>query len=129
MDPTMAAYLKGVSQSAGGQILNVGNEILGYPVFASTNVHAQTVVADTYFSGITDANDTLSIRPIFFLDPSDLFIAKFGGLDITIDPMTLAHQGTIRLIANMYANANVRRSGSVQVLAGLTAATTPTTVA
>ena len=38
MDPTMAAALKGVSQSDGGQILNVGNEILGYPVFTSTNV-------------------------------------------------------------------------------------------
>lgn len=127
-DPTMSAYMKGVSQSDGGAILNVGNEILGYPVFSSTNVQAQTVVADTYFSGIADADDTLSIRPIFFVDPSDLFIAKFGGLDVTIDPLTLAHQGTIRLIANMYANANVRRAGSVQVLAGLTANTTPTTV-
>lgn len=125
MDPAMAAYLKGVSQSAGGQILNVGNEILGYPVFASTNVATQTPIAKTYFSDITDAADTTTIRPIFFVDPSDLFIAKFGGLDVTIDALTLAHQGTIRLIANMYADANVRRSGSVQVLAGLTAAATP----
>ena len=127
-DPTMSAYMKGVSQSDGGQILNIGNEVLGYPVFSSTNVQTQTVVADTYFSGITDADDTLVVRPIFFVDPSDLFLAKFGGLDVTIDPLTLAHQGTIRLIANMYANANVRRAGSVQVLAGLTANTTPTTV-
>jgi HK97 family phage major capsid protein len=125
MDPAMAAYLKGVSQSAGGQILNVGNEILGYPVFASTNVATQTPIAKTYFSDITDAADTTTIRPIFFVDPSDLFIAKFGGLDVTIDALTLAHQGTIRLIANMYADANVRRPGSVQVLAGLTAAATP----
>ena len=125
MDPAMAAYLKGVSQSAGGQILNVGNEILGYPVFASTNVAQQTVVADTYFSGIASTSTETSIRPIFFVDPSDLFIAKFGGLDVTIDALTLAHQGTIRLIANMYADANVRRAGSVQVLAGLTAAATP----
>ena len=128
MDPVMAAYLKSVSQSAGGAILNVGNEILGYPVFASTNVKAQTVVADTYFSGITDTDDTLSIRPIFFLDASDLFIAQFGGLDVTIDPYTLSHNGVIRLIADYYADGNVRRGGSVQVLAGLTAATTPTTV-
>ena len=125
MDPAMAAYLKGVSQSAGGQILNVGNQILGYPVFTSTNVVQQTVVADTYFSGIASTSTQTSIRPIFFIDPSDLFIAKFGGLDVTIDPLTLAHQGTIRLIANMYADANIRRTGSVQVLAGLTAAATP----
>ena len=128
MDPTMSAYLKGVSQSAGGAIANVGNEILGYQVFSSTNVGAKTVVADTYCSGIADADDTIGIRPIYFVDPSDLFIAKFGGLDVTIDSFTLAHQGTIRLIANMYANGNVRRSGSVQVLGGITAATTPTTV-
>ena len=128
MDPTMAAYLKGVSQSAGGAILNVGNQVLGYDVFSSTNVGQKTVVADTYCSGIADADDTIGIRPIYFVDPSDLFIAKFGGLDVTIDSYTLAHQGTIRLIANMYANGNVRRSGSVQVLGGITANTTPTTV-
>jgi HK97 family phage major capsid protein len=129
MDPAMAAYLKSVSQSAGGQILNVGNEILGYPVFASTNVAQQTAIADTYFSAITDADDTIAFRPIYFVDPSDVFIAKFGGLDVTIDALTLAHQGTIRLIANMYADANVRRAGSLQILAGLTANTTPTAVA
>ena len=125
MDPSMAAYLKGVSQSAGGQILNVGNEILGYPVFASTNVASKTAIAKTYFSSITDAADETAFRPIYFVDPTDVFIAKFGGLDITIDPMTLAHQGTVRLIANMYADANVRRAGSIQILAGLTAASTP----
>ena len=126
MDPAMAAYLKSVSQSAGGQILNVGNEILGYPVFASTNVAQKSgVVAKTYFSGISSTTNTTSFRPIYFVDPSDVFIAKFGGLDVTIDALTLAHQGTIRLIANMYADANVRRSGSIQVLAGLTGAATP----
>ena len=126
MDPAMAAYLKSVSQSAGGQILNVGKEILGYPVFASTNVEQKSgVVAKTYFSGITSATNTTSFRPIYFVDPSDVFIAKFGGLDVTIDALTLAHQGTIRLIANMYADANVRRAGSIQVLAGLTANATP----
>ena len=86
------------------------------------------MIADAYASGITDANDTIGIRPIYFVDPSDLFIAKFGGLDVTVDSYTLAHQGTIRLIANMYANGNVRRSGSVQTLGGMTINTTPTTV-
>jgi len=128
MDPTMASYLKSVSQSSGGAILNVGNEILGYPVFHSTNVAQQTKVAATYFSGISDANDTIEFRPIYFVDPSDVFIARFGGLDITIDALTNAHLGSIRLIANMYANGNVRRAGSIQLLAGLTANTTPTTV-
>ena len=125
MDPTMAAYLKGVSQSTGGAILNQGNEILGYRVFTSTNVAQQHVDAKPYFSGITSASNDVDIRPIFFIDPSDLFIARFGGLDVTVDALTLAHQGTIRLIANMYADANVRRAGSVQVLGGLTADVDP----
>ena len=128
MDPTMSAYLKGVSQSAGGAIANVNNQVLGYDVFSSTNVGTKSVVAKTYCSGITDADDTITVRPIFFVDPSDFFIAKFGGLDLTVDSYTLAHQGSIRLIANMYANGGVRRSGSVQVLGGITANTTPTTV-
>ena len=130
MDPAMAAALKGVSQSAGGQILNVGNEILGYPVFTSTNVAKQTVVAQTYFtSTITDANDTLVTRPIFFLDPADIFFAVFGGLDVTVDPYTDAHKGQVRLIADYYADGAIRRTGSGRVLHGLTATTTPTTVA
>lgn len=130
MDPTMAAALKGVSQSAGGQILNVGNEILGYPVFTSTNVANQTVVAQTYFtSTITDANDTVVTRPIFFLDPADIFYATFGNLDVTIDGFTEAHKGVVRLIADYYADGAIRRNGSGRVLHGLTANTTPTTVA
>lgn len=120
MDPVMAAYLKSVSQSTGGQILNVANEILGYNVFASTNVATQHVDADPYFSGITSTTNDVDIRPIFFLDASDLFIAQFGGLDVTIDPYTLSHTGVIRLLADYYADGNVRRAGSVQVLGGLT---------
>lgn len=125
MDPSMAAYLKGVSQSDGGALLHSDGQVLGYPVFTSTNVKSKTVVAKTYFSGITSTTNETSIRPIYFIDPSDLFIAKFGGLDITVDALTLAHQGTVRLIANMYADSNVRRAGSIQILAGLRGNATP----
>lgn len=125
MDPSMAAYLKGVSQSTGGALLHDNGQILGYPVFTSTNVQSKTVVAKTYFSGISSTTNETSIRPVYFIDPSDLFIARFGGLDVTVDALTLAHQGTIRLIANMYADANVRRAGSVQVLGGLRGNATP----
>ena len=121
MNPKMAAFLKSVSQSDGGAILNVGNQILGYNVFTSTNVKQQHVDADPYFSGITSTTNDIDMEPIFFVDASDLFIAQFGGLDVTIDPYTLSHNGVIRLIADYYADGNVRRSGSVQVLGGLTA--------
>ena len=128
MDPTMASYLKGVESSAGGQVANLNNSILGYPVFTSTNVKRQTVVADTHFTGIADADDTIAIRPIFFLDPADIFFAVFGNLDLTIDPFTQAHTGVVRLVADYYADGAIRRTGSGHFYPGLTAATTPTTV-
>lgn len=125
MDPTMAASLKNVSQSAGGPIANVSNEILGYRVFTSTNVSAKTVVAKTYFSGITSTTNETSVRPIYFLDPADIFYATFGNLDVTIDGFTEAHKGVVRLIADYYADGAIRRTGSGRILAGLTAAATP----
>lgn len=121
MDPTMASYLKGVVPTAGGPQLHLNGQVLGYDVFTSTQVEVTHVNAKDYFSGITSTTNDLDVRPIFFIDPSDLFIAQFGGIDITVDPYTLGHAGTIRLIANMYANADVRRAGSIRVLAGLTA--------
>ena len=121
MDPTMASYLKGVVPTAGGPQLHLNGQVLGYDVFTSTQVDVQHVNAKDYFSSITSTTNDLDVRPIFFIDPSDLFIAQFGGIDITVDPYTLGHAGTIRLIANMYANADVRRAGSIRVLAGLTA--------
>ena len=128
MDPTMASYLKGVESSAGGQVANLNNSILGYPVFTSTNVKRQTVVADTHFTGIADADDPIALRPLFFLDPADIFFAVFGNLDLTIDPFTQAHTGVVRLVADYYADGAIRRTGSGHFYPGLTAATTPTTV-
>ena len=87
------------------------------------------MVAQTYFSNVTDANDTLECRPIIFLDPADIFFAVFGGLDVTVDPYTDAHKGQVRLIADYYADGAIRRTGSGRVMHGLTVTTTPTTVA
>ena len=125
MDPTMASYLKGVESSAGGQVANLNNNVLGFPVFTSTNVKQQTVVADTYFSGISSTSTETAVRPILFLDPSDIFYAVFGGLDVTVDPYTDAHKGQVRLIADYYADGAIRRVGSGRILAGLTANATP----
>ena len=125
MDPTMASYLKGVESSAGGQVANLNNNVLGFPVFTSTNVKQQTVVADTYFSGIASTSNETDIRPIMFLDPADIFFAVFGNLDLTIDPFTQAHTGVVRLVADYYADGAIRRTGSGRILAGLTANATP----
>jgi len=125
MDPTMSSYLKGVESSAGGQVANLNNNVLGFPVFTSTNVKQQTVVADTYFSGIASTTTETDIRPILFLDPADIFFAVFGNLDLTIDPFTQAHTGVVRLVADYYADGAIRRTGSGRILGGLTANATP----
>jgi HK97 family phage major capsid protein len=125
MDPTMAAYLKGVESSAGGQVANLNNNVLGYPVFTSTNVETQSVVAKTYFDGITSSTNTTTIRPVLFLDPSDIFYATFGNLDVTVDPFTSAHTGVVRIIADYFSAGSIRRAGSGRILAGLTANATP----
>ena len=110
MDPRHGGVLESVSQSAGGAILNMGNEILGYPVFASTNVKAQTVVADTYFSGITDADDTLSIT-------THLLLGRFGLVHRSIQRPRRNHRPVHvepqrshpAYIMDYYADGNVRR--------------------
>ena len=119
-DPQLDAV---IARDMSNAIANeLDQHVIGTKLFDSTNITNGSVVdADPYFSGITSTTNDIDMEPIFFVDASDLFIAQFGGLDVTIDPYTLSHNGVIRLIADYYADGNVRRSGSVQVLAGLTA--------
>lgn len=63
-------------------------EVDGYPTFITSNV-----VADGFIAG----------------DFSDLVIAQWGGLDITVDPYTQANKGKVRLVVNCYFDAVKRR--------------------
>jgi|GEM_PF-4961968 len=59
MAPTMASFLKGVESSVGGQVASLSKNMRGFPVFTSTNVKQQIVVADAYFTGISSTlNET-----------------------------------------------------------------------
>ena len=46
-------------------------------------------------------------------DFSELIVAQWGALDLTIDPYTLATKGAIRIVVNAYFDAVVRREGAI----------------
>ena len=69
-------------------------EVDGYPTFVTSNV-----VADGFVAG----------------DFSDLVIAQWGGLDITVDPYTQANKGKVRLVVNAYFDA-VKRRDSLEAM-------------
>lgn len=49
---------------------------------------------------------------IIFGNFQDLVIAQWGGIDIQVDPYTLATTGQVRILADTYYDAAVRRAGS-----------------
>ncbi len=68
------------------------NQIMGYPVFTTTSVAPKGIVAGDF---------------------SDLVIAQWGGLDITVDPYSQATNGKVRLVVNAYFDAAKRRDSIV----------------
>lgn len=67
-------------------------EIDGYPAYVTTAVPAKGMVAGDF---------------------SDLVIAQWGGLDITVDPYSQATNGKVRLVINAYFDAAKRRDSIV----------------
>lgn len=81
-----AAMVEGVSA------VYFNNQIMGYPVYVTTNVPEKGIVAGDF---------------------SDLVIAQWGGLDITVDPYSQATNGKVRLVVNAYFDAAKRRDSIV----------------
>ena len=52
----------------------------------------------------------LTNTDFLYLDPSAIWICQWGGLDITVDNITLAARGMIRLVLNMYVNVKYVRA-------------------
>lgn len=75
------------------RLLLEDGEVDGYPVSDSSNV-----VAGGYAFG----------------DFSELVVAQWGGIDIVVDPYTLATKNAIRLVINAYFDAKVRRNGAIK---------------
>lgn len=75
------------------RLLLEDGEVDGYPVSDSSNV-----VAGGYAFG----------------DFGELVVAQWGGIDIVVDPYTLATKNAIRLVINAYFDAKVRRDGAIK---------------
>lgn len=96
MSPTAKSAFKQTTISGTKSDLRLlleDGEVDGYPVSDSSNV-----VAGGYAFG----------------DFSELVVAQWGGIDIVVDPYTLATKNAIRLVINAYFDAKVRRDGAIK---------------
>lgn len=96
MSPTAKSAFKQATISGTKSDLRLlleDGEVDGYPVSDSSNV-----AAGGYAFG----------------DFSELVVAQWGGIDIVVDPYTLATKNAIRLVINAYFDAKVRRDGAIK---------------
>lgn len=101
MNPRSRGELQSTKVDAGsGQyIMNNNNELLGYRVGVST------LVPD-------DLNPGGNKTAIIFGNFADMIIANWGGLDLIVDPYTLATTGQIRIVVNSYWDVKLRQPKS-----------------
>lgn len=89
-----AAFRNMPKSSKTTQLVMEGNEIDGTPALTTSNVTAN------YFA---------------YGDFSQYIIAQWGAIDITVDNVTLAGQGCVRLIVNAYFDAKPLRDGAIKI--------------
>lgn len=73
-----------------------------------------------YENGAVDGTEALSTSNIAekrfaYGDFSNVVIANWGNLDITVDPMTKAASGLVRLVVNFYCDVKVLRPETIKV--------------
>ena len=95
-NPKLMKDLKRSAQVAAVTVGSQGNLVNGYPTY--------------YTVGCTSSGSASA--DFLFGDFSKLFIGMFGGLDITIDPYTLAANAEVRLIVNQYIDWGVTQPGA-----------------
>lgn len=90
--PSAKAILKTTAKAANtAAFLMDGNEINGYKTLTSSAV---------------------SPKGVIFGDFSDYIIGSWGGIDVTVDAVTQAVNGCVRLVINAYFDAKPRRAVS-----------------
>jgi len=67
-------------------------------------------------NGTKGTADSVCSTLLFGSDWSDLVIALFGGLDLVVDPFTLAATGQVRLTANQFIDVGVRQPASFSAM-------------
>ena len=79
--------LKGTQMASGLQMVFNGGEIDGYKAIVSNSVERGGIIA---------------------MDPRDLAVATWSGIEITVDPYTKAADNQIRLVVNYLVDAKLR---------------------
>ena len=93
--------LKSTEKSAGTgrYLVESGSELNGYPLLVTNHVASGLQVG-------TDEDG------ILFGNFADFVVGQWGGIDITVDPFTVAKEGKVRLVVNSYWDAAPRRAVS-----------------
>ena len=91
-----------------GRFLFEDGAMNSYPAFITNNIAID--LDDPTAVGTTTADTAY-----FFGNWNDLMIGNFGGLDVVIDPYTLATTGVVRMIVTMMLDINYRHNGSFAI--------------
>ena len=87
VSPKVKYALKGTQMASGLQMVYSNREIDGYPSISSNSVKAGGLVC---------------------MDPRDLAVATWNGVEITVDTVSRAIYGEVRLVVNYYCDAKLR---------------------
>lgn len=101
--PTIASKLLVTEQFTGtnGVPVNQNNTIAGYKLVASNNAP----------SGLTKGSSS-DCHAIIFGDFSKVKVAQWGGLDLVIDPFSLAESNLNKVIVNAYYDIGLEQAGA-----------------
>ena len=99
MNPRIKGDLQKLETDSGSGlfVMNNPNTLLGYNVGVST---------------LVPTNIDSTKTAVIFGNFADLVVANWGGLDITIDPYTLARTGQIRITINSYWDVKLKQPKS-----------------
>lgn len=94
VSPSAKATLRTTAKDAGsGRFVMEGNEVEGIRVLSSSAVTSKGVLLGDF---------------------RELIIGQWGGIDLTIDTLTKATEGMVRIVINAYFDAKVRRTAAFQ---------------
>lgn len=86
--------------STDSRMIMEGNEMNGYPVFTTSNCNSNCG---------TDGDE----YPLAFANWRHFIIAQWGGVDLVVDPYSLAISAQVRITVNSYWNFVFRHSGAL----------------
>jgi hypothetical protein len=93
-DPTLYRLMRRASLDAGSGL---------FAANSASRVGDYNAIVSTLFSN----------GNAYMVKPEDVVCAEWGGVNIQVDPYTLAHKDVVRIIANMYVDCKILRSAGV----------------